>query len=435
MQRTDRRRGPFAVLVMMVCLAGCSGEKSTPPPPPPSVTKAPPAPPARNRVGRQQPAGRQIARPTPVRPAKDSLPKGVDPNDVFLALPEDHGNFTIVDASDASDANDWFVAVRPAAGADSSSFFVIPPDGVRATMPRASTVSLPEGFAAVESAGTTHAKRGDGWPERIRCKADDAEMVFVPGGLFLLGAEGEPENALEAHPVELDPFYIDVTEVTLGQYRVFMDDLQDDGRRVPPPANAGAPAEHPVLGVRWGDAVRYADWAGKSLPTEAEWELAARGPKSFDCPWGNGRAVWDGNREAGQIDAVGSFSTDRSVFGVLDMAGNAREWVADFFTEQPHNSSGAGGGGAALNNPTGPRRPSVANHRVVKGGGPHWELWHRSSASMSAPTADLGFRCVLRVTLDGRRIDVRSADDDKADDPNERGRSRSRNRRNPAPGF
>ncbi len=399
------------------------------------MTKAPPAPPPRNQAqkqqpqdGPQQPAGQRTARPSPDQPTNSRALKGVDPNDVFLALPADHGNFAIVDDTGASGGNDWFVAVRPAAGADSSSFFVIPPEGVRAKRQLAGAASLPQGFVAVESGGTTE----DGWPQRIRCEADDAEMVFVPGGLFLMGAAGEPENALEAHPVELDPFYIDVTEVTLGQYRAFMDDLQDEGRRVPPPANINAPSDNPVLGVRWGDAVRYADWAGKSLPTEAEWELAARGPKSFDCPWGNGRAVWDGHREAGQIDAVGSFPTDRSVFGVLDMAGNAQEWVADLFTEELRDSPNAG---AAPKNPTGPRRPSVANHRVIKGGGPHWELWHRSSASMSVPTAGLGFRCVLRATLEGSRIEVRSADDDKTADPPRRGRPRPQTRQNPAAGL
>jgi len=196
MRSTDRRRGSIVILVTMVSLVGCSGEKP-PPPPPPQVTKAPPAPPAPNRMqkqppqdGPQQPGGRRVSKATPARPANDSLPEGVDPHDIFVALPEDHGNFAIVGESGASGGKDWFVAVRPAAGADSSSFFVIPPDGLRAKRPRAKNAALPEGFVADESAGMTPGTTADGWPERIRCEADDAEMVFVPGDVFLMGTEG-----------------------------------------------------------------------------------------------------------------------------------------------------------------------------------------------------------------------------------------------------
>jgi formylglycine-generating enzyme required for sulfatase activity len=236
-------------------------------------------------------------------------------------------------------------------------------------------------------------------------------MALVPGGVFLFGHGGESDHALAAHPVELDPYYIDITEVTLGQFEAFMDAMRSDGRLVPTPANAGASQSHPALGVAWGDALRYAEWAGKALPTEAEWELAARGPQTFVHPWGNGRAVWATHREIGQIDAVGSFNTDRSVFGVLDTAGNAREWVFDLYADKTAHSAGSLGG-AAVKNPTGPRRPSLANHRVIKGGGPHWELWHRASGNMSAPPPDVGFRCVLRMTHEEGALKARAPEEE-----------------------
>src|SRR5690606_959129 len=138
-------------------------------------------------------------------------------------------------------------------------FHAIPPEGTRLSF-AARSASLPEGFVAVESAGVTN----DGWPQRIRCEADGAEMAFVPGGTFLIGLKGQSDHALPAHPVDLDPYYIDVTEVTLGQYRKFMDAMLDERRLIPPPVNDGAAADHPVLGVEWGEVIRYARWAGKS---------------------------------------------------------------------------------------------------------------------------------------------------------------------------
>jgi formylglycine-generating enzyme required for sulfatase activity len=254
-------------------------------------------------------------------------------------------------------------------------------------------------------------------------------LAFVPGGLFQMGLEDGDDKTLAAQPVELDAYFMDLTEVTVGQYRNFVQALREDRRQVPLPKNADAPPEHPVLGVSWGDAVRYAEWAGKSLPTEAEWEFAARGPNSFICPWGNGRAVWDGHREVGQIDAVGSFTTDQSTFGILDLGGNAKEWVFDLFSE---NRDTFGASGASIKNPTGPRRASIANHRVVKGGGPHWELWHRSSAGMSAPTADIGFRCVLRVARRGNSVIVRTLEGDKKAAPAPVERPRRQDPRAPA---
>jgi formylglycine-generating enzyme len=302
------------------------------------------------------------------------------------------------------------VAVHPQQGADSTSFQAVLPDWAADQGSRSPDAVLPEGFSVVASYGYSN----DGWPRRIRCEEDGSLMAYIPGGAFLQGMDGADENAGPAYPADVDSFYIDVTEVTVRQYKHFLEVGAASADRPPqPPANATAPDDHPVLGVQWGDAQAYAKWAGKALPTESEWELAARGPRSFVHPWGDGRAVWERRRTPGQIDPVGSFRTDRSVYGVLDVAGNAREWVADFYHPRAYDQT-TGADGAVIRNWTGPKRPSPANHKVVKGGGPNWELWHRGSASMRSPESDISFRCVLRL---GRSGSVTDAVTDSAEPP------------------
>ncbi len=266
-------------------------------------------------------------------------------------------------------------------------------------------------------------------------------MVFVPGGPFVMGSteqeiqaqyesyggsRGLYESEFPTRTVTLDDFYIDRTEVTQSQYKVFV-----DLTRRPVPyvdqvwaslynwQNESFPtgmADHPVVLVSWDEANAYCDWAGKSLPTEAEWEKAARGMGGQSYPWGN---QWDrtllnssstvAGRELSTIEEwtdwwrdsyngelrgevvttmpVGSYPAGASPYGALDMAGNVFEWTEDWFDAYPgspyqHDHFGS-------------------TYRTIRGG--DWYLdriYTRTAARLRSPpdhrVPTIGFRCVCR---------------------------------------
>ncbi len=148
--------------------------------------------------------------------------------------------------------------------------------------------------------------------------------------------------------------------------------------------------------MSWGEARAYARSLGEDLPTEAQWEKAARGRDGFSAPWGNGRAIWPRSRKLDQIDAIKSFRSDQSVYGVFDLAGNAREWCLDLYSDRAHHEL-SNVSPQRARNWKGPRNVPNSNYRVVKGTGPDWAVWHRHHADMRQHAADIGFRCVLRV--------------------------------------
>lgn len=317
---------------------------------------------------------------------------GVPPEQIFK-IGMDIPNFEIIPPEQVNEA-DLFALVTPETGLDSTVVSLVAPESTdsRRTSPtrRSSSVKLPEGFSAVAAAGYTES----GMPQRIRCAKDGTEMALIPGGLFLQGEDGADPNAAPMHPVQLDTYYIDIYEITLAQYMRFQNERKPSPSK---PSNVGGPDSHPAVGLTWRDAMWYCEWAGKQLPTEAEWEYAARGPESFTYPWGNGRVVWQRSRTPDQIDPVGDFRADYSPFGIFDMAGNAREWCADFYAEDAYREAAPRDGTAAVN-PEGPRRASISGHRVVRGNAPNWKLWYRSSAPMSEPGRGVGFRGVVRIT-------------------------------------
>ncbi len=180
-------------------------------------------------------------------------------------------------------------------------------------------------------------------PESVITPADGAETILIPGGSFQMGSADADAQADEdekpVHTVTLDDFYLYTHEVTNEMYAACV----DAGACTPvkelasgPTAHTSDPAyaDYPVVGVTWNMADDYCNWAGARLPTEAEWEYAARGTGSLLHPWGAAdpacdRANMFGCQTPADTVAVGSYALGNSPFGVWDMSGNVWEWTQD----------------------------------------------------------------------------------------------------------
>ena len=218
-------------------------------------------------------------------------------------------------------------------------------------------------------------------------------MVYVPAGDFTMGCDISIDkncdsNSNPKHLVYLNAFYIDKYEVTQEEY----DECVNVGSCRPNEKYSGfSEIRHPVVGVTWEDAKKYCDWAGKKLPTEAEWEKAARGSDGRQYPWGNEINSSKSNYAVSGINVtkiVGIYPSGASPYGAMDMAGNAWEWVSDFYDEKYYaNRPGS--------NPQGP--PNGKN-RSLRGGS-----WYSYAVSLQTfnrghnnPTYydyTIGFRC------------------------------------------
>jgi len=238
-------------------------------------------------------------------------------------------------------------------------------------------------------------------PVEIHHEKDGASMVLVPAGEFLMGSDEGADHLKPAHKVYLSPFYIDKFEVTNEQFDQFVKQS-----RYRPEAKVSweryarpGMERHPVRGVTWKDATEYAKWAGKRLPTEAEWEKAARGTLGQRYPWGNDydRAKFHGNAELDAGPApVGSYPEGRSPYGCEDMAGNVWEWCADWHAADYYAKS-------PKENPTGPSSWGRKKEKVIRGGAwdrqsiEHIKCYERAQFNPSASMETIGFRCVKDV--------------------------------------
>jgi len=192
---------------------------------------------------------------------------------------------------------------------------------------------------------------------------DDSTLVLIPGGEFMMGSD---EFSVERPPhlVKVDPFWIGQTAVTNAMYGRFQAETGHRARDFENDALYNA-ADQPAVGVDYDDAAAYCRWAGGRLPTEAEWEFAARGTDGRTYPWGNAapdrkQAVYGlVYGKGGRAAPAGSTPGDVSPFGVLDMAGNVLEWCADWYAPYPADSAGP------LENPGGPPQ---GNRRIMRGG-------------------------------------------------------------------
>jgi formylglycine-generating enzyme required for sulfatase activity len=273
----------------------------------------------------------------------------------------------------------------------------------------------PETWTSILPAADLMHSLGDTWTR----PADGMEMVYVPGGIFQMGSSdvqidealslcrqypdeyGKCQTASFAdespqHAVALESFWIDRSEVTNTQYALCAASGECRESRL---ANHSAynGADYPAAGIPWQDAIDYCAWAGGRLPTEAEWEYAARGPGGHLYPWGNefdcaGGNFWDA--ASGCDDGypepapTGSFPDGASWCGAFDMAGNVWEWVSDAY--------GAYSDGTQ-SNPTGPLSGS---DRILRGGswGYHQPFVRTAYRYRVPPSADylaVGFRCAV----------------------------------------
>src|SRR6478609_5368703 len=207
--------------------------------------------------------------------------------------------------------------------------------------------------------------------ERLALMDAPEGMVAIPAGWFVMGSD--PSVDRDAGPQEqpqrwiyLDSFMLDRYEVTNVHYLRF---ILGAGAAVPPywkdDPFPDKVARHPVIGVSWHDADAYCRWAGKRLPTEAEWEKAARGTDDRRFPWGNVEPThkhlnfnqqWQGEKT---LMPVGSYEAGKSPFGVYDMAGNVWEWVADWYDPLYYEKSP----------PTNPKGPEAGTYKVLRSSG------------------------------------------------------------------
>ncbi len=169
-------------------------------------------------------------------------------------------------------------------------------------------------------------------------------MIEIPAGVFIMGTDYKRADAQDqpAHKVELPAYRIDKYPVTNAQYARFVaatgnpPPMNWEGGRIPKGLEM-----HPVTMVSWFDALNYANWAGKRLPSEAEWERAARGTDGRRWPWGNTMDPSKLNTyyQVGSTTRVGSYPEGASPEGILDLAGNVSEWVADDFLPYPGSTA------------------------------------------------------------------------------------------------
>lgn len=236
------------------------------------------------------------------------------------------------------------------------------------------------------------------YPNESRLGAQPNEMILIPAGAFMMGTDERLPDEGPPHQVVVPDFWIDKFEVTNFQYQAF---IERAGRRAPdhfvqrrhPPGKA----DHPVTFVTWFDGDAYCKWAGKRLPTDQEWEKAARGTDGRTFPWGeefrlnaaNTPVRWSSLGREGDTTPVGAFPSGVSPYGLHDMSGNVWEWTDAWYKAYPGNTRESENYGQ--------------KYRTLKGGS-WWDcsfykcgisapVFNRSFFSPKVKNASFGFRC------------------------------------------
>ena len=232
-----------------------------------------------------------------------------------------------------------------------------------------------------------------------RAQVSDSGMVMIPGGEYVMGKDSDRGfDFSPAHHVVVDSFMMDRNEVSNAAYFRF---CHETGYRLPEFWNmeifrcGDKFPDHPVVGVSWQDAMKYAEWAGKRLPTEAEWEYAARGGLK-DTEYPNGNALEqkvEKNIPGEWLNRTEKVLSDKpNGFGLYYMAGNVWEWAADIYSDEYYKTSPA-------DNPAG---PSVGSNRVIRSGSWHSgamckKVYYRKGLPSNWVDFAVGFRCAKDV--------------------------------------
>jgi len=266
--------------------------------------------------------------------------------------------------------------------------------------------------------GAVEDKKGPVIPQGEPKGKDAAPMVLIPEGAFTMGTDdvglgwhqGNPNENPE-HVVTLGAYWIDQFELIVTRYEKFIEETRHDPPMWEEDATASA-GDRPVVGVTWQDAADYCKWAGKRLPTEAEWEKAARGTDKRRFPWGEmqpfvdivnyNRGIWVSypitlisvtSGLEGMSIRHGLKTGGTSPYGLYHMAGNASEWVADWYDAEYYRKS-------PKENPTGPEQ---GDKKVIRGGS--WNdpprnlrVTYRLKASTDYQDSTIGFRCAMNAT-------------------------------------
>ena len=247
-------------------------------------------------------------------------------------------------------------------------------------------------------------------PEKETLSSYDG-MILIPQGAFEMGSqkslrELNPVSIFQAdrhmlgpedpaHEVILDAYYIDLYEVPNADYKKY---IEATGSKTMPrywdDSNFNQPNQ-PVVGITWKEARAFCQWRSKRLPTEAEWEKAARGKRPTKYPWGNeapDKTRLNFNSQVGKTTPVGSYPTGKSDYGVFNLSGNVAEWVKDWHFPEYYLFS-------PKENPPGPEK---GHYKIIRGG--NWKnnaedvrLTYRNATVPKARSKTIGFRCAASV--------------------------------------
>lgn len=253
-------------------------------------------------------------------------------------------------------------------------------------------------------------------PIEMYGELEDENLILISAGTFTMGSDNRAADEKPIHKVFLEAYFIGKYEVTNAEYFEFWNSIQTDKTNTTENTQHHTPEDfihiphigkwqdrakeypnHPVVGVSWHDANAYAKWKGMRLPTEAEWEKAARGYTDRTWPWGNALEEYANttSNEDGypnRIAPVGSFKQGKSYYGAMDMAGNVWEWTSDWYSDVYYHNS-------PKQNPTGPKNGSW---RVIRGGSwidaiPRCSTTFRFHQYPNLKTSFIGFRVAKTV--------------------------------------